>query len=261
MSCAPHRPWLLISSVAAYLDLSGCQGQGIPRSTNTASSENFRCLDLQNSFGKEQRLRTGKAILSWEMDPSNAEIEKSNLTVFDWSEHILCFTSMFLSHWLTVSKKSVNRSVLNSWKNEAVDLESGSYFIHLLFLWSFIHFYFHQKNARWFSFRTTVVFYESFTQLPCSFFVPRNTSLSTDPATPPVLSRVEPPNHRIANLNETTNVISPENSGISAEKSWLEDGISFWNGPFSGGHVKFRGGNYHCSQLPSPCNLQKRNFD
>ena len=66
----------------------------------------------------------------------------------------------------------------------------------------------------------------SFAQLPCSFFVPSNTSLSTDPASQPVNPEW---NHLgdLANLNESTNVITPENSGISAEKSWLEDDISF----------------------------------
>lgn len=155
MSCAPHRPWLLISSVAAYLDLSGCQGQGIPRSTNTASTENFEMSWFTEFIWKETTLKDREGNTFFRNGPIKRRDWKKQFDTFWLIRTYIMFYQYVLSHWLIVSKKWVNRSVLNSWKNEPVDRESGSYFIHLLFLWSFIHFYFHQKNARRFSFGTT----------------------------------------------------------------------------------------------------------
>lgn len=185
MSCTPHRPWLLISSVAAYLDLTGCQGQGIPRSTNTASTKDFEMSWFTEFIWKETTLKDREGNTFFRNGPIKRRDWKKQFENCWLIRKYILFYQYVLSHWLTVSKKSVNRSVLNSWKNEAVDLKSGSAFIHLLFPSKKCQVIFLQDHGRvlW------VVHPASM-----RFFVPRNTSLSTDPASPPVNPEW---NHRI----------------------------------------------------------------
>lgn len=170
------------------------------------------------------------------MDPSNAEIEKNNLTVFDWSEHIFCFTSMFYLTYSSFQK--------NEWIEVCFTLERNLSIVNLDHISSTFYFYGHSLLFP--SKKCQVIFLQNHG----SCFMNRSTSFQAVFCAKEHISkywssqstcepRVESPNH-LANLNESTNVPLKTKESLLKNPGWKMT-FPFEVVPFQGNMLSFGG--------------------